>query len=96
MWMRGRQTSLVVVDTHDSKGIVMAMLTLTPRRMITPIAAVLVAVALAATLALGFGLRTWTEHTSRPSAPSGAVHSAPVGAVDVHPAQPLRKIGKPW
>ena len=74
------------------------MLTLTPRRMITPIASVVMAIALAVTLALGFGLRTWTEHTSRPSAPADAVHSAPAGAVHARPALPqsLRKIGRPF
>jgi hypothetical protein len=79
-------------DIHDSKGHVMnERLTLPDHRMITPIATFLMAIALVATLALGFGLRTWTEPASGPSAPAGAVQQ-----VRPAPPQPLVKMGKPW
>ncbi len=65
-------------------------LTLSPRRMVAPLAAFLVAIALIAMLALGFGIRTWTEHTPHPSAPAGVVtHEAPASA------QPVCRIGQP-
>jgi hypothetical protein len=64
---------------------------LSNRRIITPVATLVMAIAFVATLALGFGLRTWTEDTSRPSTPAGAEHQ-----VRTTPTEPLRQIGKPW
>jgi hypothetical protein len=40
-----------------------------PRR-VSPIAALLVVIALAAALLLGFGLRVWTEHSPKPAVPA--------------------------
>jgi hypothetical protein len=74
-------------------------LALSPRRMITPVAAFVIALALAATLAVGFGIRTWTEDSARPTAPAVATHASPSAAVHTGnpaPAQPLRKLGKPF
>ena len=50
-------------------------LTLQPRRIITPIVALIVVLAAAAALALGFGLRTWTEKSSTTPAPHVVVLS---------------------
>ena len=75
------------------------MLALAPRRVITPIAAALIAVALAAALLLGFGLRAWTEDTSQPAAPVSHVHSSPAHVVQPAgspPTEALRKNGRPY
>ncbi len=68
-----------------------ARLTLPNHRIITPVTSLLMVIAFAATLALGFGLRAWTEHSAGISSPA-----APVARV--HPAAPqtLVKMGKPW
>ncbi len=59
-------------------------------RILTPVATVLMVIAFAATLALGFGLRAWTEHTSA-APPTGAA------ITQVHSAPPtLTRMGKPW
>ena len=42
-------------------------LTLPARRFITPVTALLMGIALLAAVALGFGLRAWTETPSAPS-----------------------------
>jgi hypothetical protein len=44
-------------------------ITASPRR-VSPIAALLVATALAAALLLGFGVRMWTEHTPTRAVPA--------------------------
>ena len=66
-------------------------LTLADHRSVNPIAMFLMVIAFAATLALGFGLRAWTEDTSGPAGVDRAVHV-------VHHAapQPLIRMGKPW
>lgn len=85
---------------NDSKGLVMAQaLALAPRRIVTPVAAFLMTVVFAAALALGFGIRTWTEDTARPAAPAPAVHASPSHALQpTSPAtaQALRKLGRPF
>jgi hypothetical protein len=65
-------------------------LTVPTHPLMNPVAAILIVVAFAATLALGFGLRAWTE---RP-----AVTVTPTAAV-AHPRadvpQPLVRMGRP-
>ena len=59
-------------------------------RIFTPVATVLMVIAFAVTLALGFGLRAWTEQTSATPSPGGTV-------TQVHQAPPdLTRMGKPW
>ena len=41
-----------------------------PRHVITPLALLAAALMIAASIALGFGLRTWTESTSTSSTPT--------------------------
>ena len=66
-------------------------LTFADHRSVNPIATFLTVIAFAATLALGFGLRAWTEDTSAPAGADRVVH------VVEHPApQPLVRMGKPW
>lgn len=66
-------------------------LTLPSNRIVTPVATVLMVIAFAATLALGFGLRAWTEPT--PTVPS---RSAVITQTHPEVPQPLMKKGRPW
>jgi hypothetical protein len=68
-----------------------ARLTLPNHRYLTPLAAALIVIAFAATLALGFGLRAWTEDTPQATTPAAAISQ-------VRPAAPqdLMRLGKPW
>lgn len=66
-------------------------LILTDHQLVKPIAVLLMVIAFAATLALGFGLRAWTEDTSGSAGANGT------GQVVHHAApQPLIRLGKPW
>jgi hypothetical protein len=51
-------------------------LTLSSRRLVTPVVAVVFAAAMLAALALGFGIRAWTEHTPRPATPVVVQHAS--------------------
>ena len=51
-------------------------LTLSPRRLVTPVVAVVFALAILAALAVGFGIRTWTEHTPSPGMPMFIEHDS--------------------
>jgi hypothetical protein len=58
----------------------MSEMVMAPIRRVTPVMATVMALALAAAVLLGFGLRTWTEHTPE---------AAPPRVVRVHvPAAP--------
>jgi hypothetical protein len=86
----GGERSVGRDDIHDPKGDDMnARLTLPNRLIITPAIAVLMVVAFAAALALGFGLRAWTESSA--AAPATAVtHARPASE------QALVMRGRPW
>jgi hypothetical protein len=64
-------------------------LSFSTRRIISPFVALVAAIALLAALALGFGLRAWTEHTSRPAVQVGTVHRGDAGFIE------RCRIGKP-
>ncbi|MCU1428471.1 MAG: hypothetical protein JWL83_2471 [Actinomycetia bacterium] len=91
MCIAGGATSLALVEFHDSEAQAMTdTLTLSPHRVVSSFTAVLVAIALVGMLALGFGVRVWTEHTPRPAAPAGEVHRVAPG-----PAPQVCRIGRP-
>jgi hypothetical protein len=48
----------------------MAQLAVATPRRISPLVVLLCVIALAGALLLGFGLRVWTEHTPKPTAPT--------------------------
>jgi hypothetical protein len=52
-------------------------LAISARRLVTPITVLLVGLAFAAAVALGFGLRAWTEHASSPATRTIVVQHAP-------------------
>jgi len=58
-------------------------LALSTRRLVSPMVAVVFAVAVLAAVALGFGIRTWTEHAA-PAAPVVVAH------VSSSPQEPCR------
>jgi hypothetical protein len=59
------------------------------RRVVTPVAALLFAIALLAAVALGFGLRTWTQSDSHTDSPTIVVSGG--GST----AQPVCRVGHP-
>jgi hypothetical protein len=62
----------------------------TTRRVLTPITILLMAIALVAALALGFGLRAWTQDSPSPAVRTVVVHDPAPG---YH--QPICHVGSP-
>jgi hypothetical protein len=55
---------------HNSKGLDMTeALTITPHRTIPSVMVLAVTLVIAASMALGFGIRSWTEHTTHTATP---------------------------
>jgi hypothetical protein len=100
MWNAAEKTIVISVETHDSKGLDMTeALTFTPHRTISSVMVLAVALIIAASMALGFGIRSWTEHTTHTATPAvqtvQPVTSPSVPAGSTTDSQPLLRLTGP-
>jgi hypothetical protein len=79
MWRGPKETKVISIESHRLKGITMTeTLAFARQRVVTPLATTVIALALIAALALGFGIRAWTESSPAAATSTPVVHTSSI------------------